>query len=653
MAALKVCFLYVLATTQYVVSTQHESNGSIVRSSINQMAHRAPDLPNLQHSNSKNTRNFSELERHPAVYSSREVNLSQNGVAYKADNTECPPWWQYTRVYENGSIGNACKCGHTLKGVVKCTPSYNHYRTSLLPCFCMTYSKAYPNRTVVGSCLYACFREEPYYDLPAKTSELSKIVCGELNRDGQLCGRCREGYAPPVYSYSPTCIKCTECSYNNWVKYSGIVFAPITVFFGITIVFRVSVVSPMLNAFVLVCQVAAFPEQLRMIVSLENFNKTHYSSLLNTLLSFYGIWNLDLFRMAYKPFCLHPNMTNTQVLAMDYIVAAYPLLLIVVTYLFVVLYEHGYRLVVWVWSPFHKFFFHFRRQWDIKTSLNEALATFFLLSYVKLLNVSFDLLVPTKLFEQDGRQIRQLYLYYDATVEMFGPEHLPYAITAIIVLSVFVLLPLLLLCLYPLHCFQRGLHYCRLRCFVLHAFIDVFQECYKDGSNKTRDCRCFAGVYLIVRIVLFTIFATTLSVYYYAAAAGVLILTAIVVIIIRPYKCNVYNAVDVILILLLAFGYVSFMGNILATLEDLTFHHMSTMTVVICALLPLVYGITVLLYWILVRMKFARHILRKAFEVLVSKKLRRSDSTEALSNYFNHISIREGYYASLLTERAA
>ena len=635
---------------QYVMSTQHESNGSIFRASINPMAHRAPDLPILQRTNSKDTHKLSELALHSPARFSHEVSSSQNGVAHEVTNTECPPWWNRTHVYENGSI--ACKCGHKLKGVVKYTESYNHYWTSLQPCFCMTYSKANPNRTVVGYCLYSCFRKQPYYDLPAKNSELSKTVCGELNRDGQLCGSCREGYAPPVYSYSPSCTNCTEYR-NNWVKYSGFVFAPITVFFGITIVFRVSVVSPMLNAFVLICQLAALPEQVRMIVSLENFNKTHYSSLLNTVLSFYGIWNLDFFRTAYKPFCLHPNMTNIQVLAMDYIAAVYPLSLIMVTYLFVVLYERGYRLVVWIWSPFRKFFFRFRRQWDIKTSLIEALATFFLLSYVKLLNVSFDLLVPTKLFDQDGRVSKQLYLYYDATVEMFGHEHMPYAIVAIIVLSVFVLFPLLLLCLYPLRCFQRCLRYCRLRCFVLHAFIEVFQECYKDGSNKTRDCRCFAGAYLIVRIVLFAIFAKTLSVYYYAAAAGVLILTAIVVVVIRPYKCNVYNAIDAMLILLLAFGYVSFMGNILATLQDQTLHHTSTMTVLICTLLPLVYGIMILLCWILVRLKFARQILRKVFGVLVSKKLRRSDSTEALSNYFNHISIREGYYASLLSERTA
>ena len=640
-------FLYFLVIVQFIACTR-EHNGSNFRANMNgtnQMMYRAPDPPI---SISMGGHKFSKLEAHPAVRYGRKVNTSQNGAAFRSDSPECPPWQHQTHMYANGSI--ACECDDSLKDVVKCT-SHNHYRTSLLPCFCMTYSKAHPNRTVVGYCLYTCFREQPYYDLPARNSQLSSTVCGPLNRDGQLCGRCREGYAPPVYSYTPYCVNCTEYS-HNWIKYTGIVLAPITVFFGVAIAFRVSIVSPLLNAFVLVCQITAFPEQMRMIESLEKFNDTHYSSLVNTLFSFYGIWNLDFFRMAYKPFCLHPNITNIQVLAMDYIPAAYPLLLISATYIFVVFYERGYRLVVWIWSPFHKCFFYFRRQWDIKTSLIDVLATFFLLSYVKLLDVSFDLLVPTKIFGQDGKVISQQYLYYDATVEMFGHEHLPYAIVAIVVLSIIVFFPLLLLCLYPLRCFQRCLDYFGLRCFLLHAFIDVFQRCYKDGTNNTPDCRYFAGVYLIVRIVIFTTFATTLSVYYYPAAASVLILTAIAIVIIRPYKCNVYNTIDATMILTLAFGYISFMGNILAVLQDLTFHRTSTITVLICTLLPLVYGIAILLYWLLVRKKFAQSFLGKFFDVLVWKKLRRTDSTEALSNYFNQISIREGY-ASLLTEQQA
>ena len=42
----------------------------------------------------------------------------------------------------------------------------------------------------------------------------------------------------------------------------------------------------------------------------------------------YGMWNLDFLRMVYKPFCLHPNMSIIQVMCLDFAVAVYPLLLI-------------------------------------------------------------------------------------------------------------------------------------------------------------------------------------------------------------------------------------------------------------------------------------------------------------------------------------
>ena len=525
-------------------------------------------------------------------------------MAFKTVNAECPPWWNLTYVFENGSI--VCKCDDDIGGIIKCTDSYDHYQTSLLPCFCMTHAKRDPNRTVVGYCLYACFQHRPYYyKLSQKSSDLNDVVCSKLNRKGQLCGSCKEGYALPAYSYTLRCVNCTDYSYS-WVKYTGIAFAPITVFFGVVIVFRLSVASPLLNSFVLICQTVALPQQMRILAGIEDFNGTHYSSPLNVAFSLYGIWNMDFFRMAYQPFCLHPNMTSLHVLAMEYITAACPLVLIMMTYFSVVLHDRGYRFIVFIWSPFHKCFFYFRKQWHIRTSLIDTFATFLLLSYVKLLNASFDILVPTKLFEQNGKVVNEMYMYYDATVEMFGSTHLPYAIVAIAVLLIFVFLPLLLLCLYPMRCFQRCLNYFNLRCFALHAFMDVFQGCYKDGINNTWDCRYFAGVYLIIRIVLFSIYAATLSIYYYPTAAGVLMLTGIAIVVIQPYKHSSYNILDATMFLFLAFGYVSYIGNILSLGLDMQVINVSDTLVVTSVLIPIVYSIILLLYWLLVKKKVFR-----------------------------------------------
>ena len=105
-----------------------------------------------------------------------------------------------------------------------------------------------------------------------------------------------------------------------------------------------------------------------------------------------------------------------------------------------------------------------------------------------------------------------IYLYYDASIEYFGRKHLPYAILAIFVVLIFIILPILLLLLYPMRCFQRCFGHCGVRWHALPIFIDAFQGYYKDGTNRTRDCRYFAAVHLLVRLVLLALLVSIHSV---------------------------------------------------------------------------------------------------------------------------------------------
>ena len=60
---------------------------------------------------------------------------------------------------------------------------------------------------VVGRCLYGCIstnNADSYYSRPSNTSELNEL-CSSYHREGQLCGRCEEGFTLPVYSYSKVC----------------------------------------------------------------------------------------------------------------------------------------------------------------------------------------------------------------------------------------------------------------------------------------------------------------------------------------------------------------------------------------------------------------------------------------------------------------
>ena len=62
----------------------------------------------------------------------------------------------------------------------------------------------------VGACLYTCNVLATYFPLPCDVTELNNFTCAGLNREGQLCGQCIEGHAPPVYSYDLKCVECKD-----------------------------------------------------------------------------------------------------------------------------------------------------------------------------------------------------------------------------------------------------------------------------------------------------------------------------------------------------------------------------------------------------------------------------------------------------------
>ena len=293
-----------------------------------------------------------------------------------------------------------------------------------------------------------------------------------------------------------------------------------------------------------------------------------------------------------------------------------------------VLHDSGNRIIMWLWKPFHCCLSRFRRQWNIKTSLIDAFATFLLLSYVKLLSISFDILVPTQLLQENGKPRPEMYLFYDGSVELFKEEHKPYAIIAFVILIVFILFPLILLCLYPCRCFQRALNTCGCRFFALHAFMDVFQGCYKCGTGtSTWDCRYFSAVYLLLRIALFIVYSQTLSMSYFMITAVLLMITAALVAIVRPYKYSFVNVIDTVLLLAIAILYFSWL--VLTTGYDIdVLKQSASFTTYIAATVPFLYGVVFLLYWLLQRLPCA--IMEKISRV--TWNLKKSTSVELISD---------------------
>ena len=110
----------------------------------------------------------------------------------------------------------------------------------------------------------------------------------------------------------------------------------------------------------------------------------------------------------------------------------------------VLAHDRGYKLALKLWRPFLWCSARLRHKANVKHSIIDAFATFLLLSYMKFLNTSIDLLIPTAITDIHGSRLGYFF-YYDATVEFLGSQHLPYGIVAMAVLLIGLVFPLVLL----------------------------------------------------------------------------------------------------------------------------------------------------------------------------------------------------------------
>ena len=461
------------------------------------------------------------------------------------DDSRCPVWMK-PKADLNGTV--SCVCDASLHGTVLCDPSLQTSR--LLMGYCMTKGEGENDSEVVGECPFVNHRPDfgqVYITLPQNKSELNTFMCGGLNRTGLLCSQCKPGLGPAVFSYTHQCLECLDSKYG-WLLYIFLATFPTTVLFLVIVFFQVRILtSAPMNAFIFMAQVAV--NQLNTNPHYILLSPSHYLTLM--CITFFGIWNLDFFRYIIPPFCASTELTGLQVASLEYIVAFYPLVLIVITYYCVELHDKGYRVFVWLAKPFYICISCLGDSWNPKTSLIHAFAAFLLLAYSKILVVSYSLLTSSILTSSNNVN-GSAVVYYDPSIPFFSTQHLPFAVVAITVLLFCVALPLLVLLFYPTKTFQKCLGCCNIRWHALHAFADVFQGCYKNGTAGTTDCRCFAGLYLLLRVI----FNTSQMIggnYFWLIKIILSGIAALLFSLMRPYKDNRFNILDS-----LAFALISF-----------------------------------------------------------------------------------------------
>ena len=396
-----------------------------------------------------------------------------------AQQDVCPPWF----ILDNTSI-TGCSC-HQDNAEVYCGPDFPLLHFG----FCMTYNNT-TGVTEFGPCPYighySNLADDFFYiQLPSNVSLLNEFMCGPLNREGALCRKCKDGYGAALYSYTLECSKCWGHGYG-WVLYYFLELFPITVMYFLVVIFHIRATSSPLSGLVFMSQIVVYTIRLNVPLHMYIENEvTGFSYVaLQALLVLCGIWSLDFFRSVIPPFCISSNIKTVHALALEYLVAFYPIFLILITYVCIKLHDNNFRPVIWLWKPFHGYFAHLRRSWDATASIINAFTTFLLLAFSKILFVSFTLFYTFPIRHNYIDIPNKCVLYYDSTVECHTQDYTIFSALAVCVLVIFIICPTVLLILYPTRLFRRCVSCCVFRRWhALHMFVESFQGQYKDGTN--------------------------------------------------------------------------------------------------------------------------------------------------------------------------
>lgn len=461
---------------------------------------------------------------------------------------ECPPGF----LYYNGT--NECEC-YPNPNVV-CDENFRD-RASLTFGFCMTYEEG--EGTFFGLCISFLAHgrnvsNRAFLNLPGNLTDLNDYMCGPMNRQGIICSKCIDGFAPAITSLGFQCSNCTNAWYGIPL-FLVLEFVPITVFFLIIVSFGFSVTSAPMTSFVLFSQLAAhlFTAFTSLTAILENEYGNGLLYFIKVVTSFYGIWNLDFFRYVIPPFCISPHLKLIHIFSFYYISAFYPLVLIGITWICIELHSRNFKFLTWIWQYVRKCNCHTRKQMNKKSTVIEVFATFFLLSYTKLFFTSFYFLIYITI-EKDG----SLFKYasgLDPETGYFSKNHAPFAIFAIFVLIGPVLIPVLILSCSPVRAFRSLLQKCKISGHsqaALNLFVEKFYSCYRDGLEGGKDLRCFVCLPFLLRLTIFFGLVTqslfTFWFFYFVFFASASLLIAIV----QPYKKAYMNILDSLILANLA-----------------------------------------------------------------------------------------------------
>ena len=422
-------------------------------------------------------------------------------------------------------------------------------------------------------------------ELPNNLSHLNNYMCGPMNRKDLVCSECADGFGPSVTSFGYKCANCSEMRYAVPL-FLFLELAPLTIFYIICLAFQISVTSAPMPCLIMYAQliVITFDSATSttfVLRSLISKAKLDFKLDIKIPLLLYRIFNLEFGHYLLPPYCLSSKLKFIHIAYLGYISAFYPLLLIFLTWACVELHGRNFRLLVWLWRPFHRWFVRLRRGWDAKSDIIDVFTTFFLLSYSKIMYQTLLLLNRDEILNINrlGKHFISYQCTADQSISYGSTYHLLFAIPSVIIFCICNILPSFLLILYPIRAFRSCLSKCHLNSIAVNIFTEKVYACYRNGLDEGRDMRSIAGLYFILRFMPFLTKSMEQlytkdkyhSVRHWYYSGSLFLVIALIVALARPYRRAYMNYLDIFILSDLALIYYAFScgGNVLLTIRIL------------------------------------------------------------------------------------
>ena len=411
---------------------------------------------------------------------------------------ECPPGHSLDQ-YSNQCV---CTAGQ-FNGLVRCVSNF----TALIKKG--YWIGKYDDNTVVGPCRFC----EPnpkhikggYISLPRSYDKLNEVLCGE-EKSGTLCTSCKK--KSKSYVLTITGYGCHDCSKSS-VKYAWAIFIatqilPVIIFISILLFTGLPLASGYLNGAIFFAQTVTTSLDISGNGEVPLRNATKSANVLIQVYDIlYNVWNLDFIEPV--KYCLAPHMSMNLIFVTQYAVALFPLLFVLLIFLYHFADEITYcgkiksRLCFCSFAPLKRCYEKIKSVWNEQIvrfgqfkrdkALKNTLASCILLAYTRCaLNTSY-ILYPAPLLDASSHIVATVP-YFDATTQYgHSKEHLACVIIAVLV-AILLLIPVPLI-----------LFFCRYkkntRISYLNILLESFQDEFKayNNSNDATDNGNASGDY--------------------------------------------------------------------------------------------------------------------------------------------------------------